>query len=38
MVRSRTVTHDIPVTVIAEEQWDAYKEPQMPEYDVRLNM
>ncbi|CAB4002528.1 checkpoint HUS1-like [Paramuricea clavata] len=38
MVRSRTVTHDIPVTVIAEDQWDAYKEPQMPEYDVSICM
>ena len=38
MVRSRTVTHDTPVTVIAQNQWDAYQEPQMPEIDVSMCM
>jgi hypothetical protein len=38
MVRSRRVTHDTPVTLIAQEQWGAYQEPQMPDYDVRIIM
>ena len=38
MVRSRTVTHDTPVTVIPQEQWDAYQEPQMPEYNVIIHI
>ncbi|XP_028404655.1 checkpoint protein HUS1-like [Dendronephthya gigantea] len=38
MVRTRTVTHDTPVNVIPQEQWDAYQEPQMPEYNVSIVM
>ena len=34
---TRTVTHDTPVSVIPEEQWCDYQEPNMPDCDVSYN-
>ncbi|XP_039248649.2 checkpoint protein HUS1-like [Styela clava] len=35
---SRTVTHDIPVTVIPRRLWGDYAEPNMPNYHVTIFM
>lgn len=35
---TRTVTHDTPVSVIPEEQWCDYQEPNMPDCDVSICM
>ena len=32
---SRVVTHDIPVDVIPKRLWNDFKEPSMPDFDVR---
>ena len=32
---SRVVTHDIPVDVIPRRLWNDFKEPSMPDFDVR---
>ena len=32
---SRVVTHDIPVEVIPKRLWNDFKEPSMPDFDVR---
>ena len=31
---TRSVVHDVPVGVIPERDWEDYKEPAMPEFDV----
>lgn len=31
---SRTVVHDIPVTVIPRRHWEDYEEPEVPQFDV----
>lgn len=32
---SRVVTHDVPVDVIPRRLWHEFKEPSMPDFDVR---
>jgi len=32
---SRVVTHDIPVDIIPRRLWNDFKEPSMPDFDVR---
>jgi hypothetical protein len=34
---SRFCVHDIPVTVLPRKEWTALQEPQIPNYDVRMN-
>ena len=33
---SRTVTHEVPVSVVPERFWPDYQEPNMPDIDVSL--
>lgn len=35
---SRTITHDIPVTVMQRRLWDEYKEPAVPDFDAIICM
>ncbi|XP_011419857.1 checkpoint protein HUS1-like [Crassostrea angulata] len=35
---SRTVVHDIPVTVIPRRHWEDYEEPEVPQFDVTIAM
>lgn len=35
---TRSVVHDVPVGVIPERDWEDYKEPAMPEFDVSIYM
>ncbi|EDO49542.1 predicted protein [Nematostella vectensis] len=35
---TRTVTHDVPVSVIPQRNWDEYAEPNMPDVDVSIYM
>ncbi|CAI9727833.1 HUS1-like [Octopus vulgaris] len=35
---SRTVVHDIPVSVLALRHWADYDEPDVPDFDVSINM
>ncbi|XP_062593869.1 checkpoint protein HUS1-like isoform X2 [Saccostrea cucullata] len=35
---SRTVVHDIPVTVIPRRNWADYEEPEVPQFDVTIAM
>ncbi|KAG1661335.1 Checkpoint protein HUS1 [Nymphon striatum] len=37
-IRSRNVTHDVPVTVIPRRLWNEYKEPTMPQFDLSFYM
>ena len=32
---NRTVTHEVPVSVVPERLWPDYQEPNMPDIDVR---
>ncbi|XP_067011266.2 checkpoint protein HUS1 [Anabrus simplex] len=38
LVHSRLCVHDIPVIVIGRRQWSTIKEPQLPNFDVRIEM
>ncbi|KAJ8311186.1 hypothetical protein KUTeg_011263, partial [Tegillarca granosa] len=35
---SRTVVHDIPVSVIPRRLWQDYEEPELPQFDVSITM
>ncbi|GAB1601057.1 checkpoint protein HUS1-like [Argonauta hians] len=35
---SRTVVHDIPVSVLALRHWAEYEEPDAPDFDVSINL
>nr|XP_054751716.1 checkpoint protein HUS1-like [Lytechinus pictus]XP_054751717.1 checkpoint protein HUS1-like [Lytechinus pictus] len=35
---SRTITHDIPVTVMPRRQWEEYSEPTLPDFDATICM
>lgn len=34
----RSVTHDVPVTVVPERLWTDYQEPTMPDIDVSISV